>query len=107
VVGVHGHTTGPARQRAVDEFQEEEEVQVFVGQIQAAGTGITLTAASQVLIVEQSWVPAENEQAIMRIHRVGQRNACLARFAVIPGSLDEQIAQANVRKIRTIGGVFA
>lgn len=94
------------RQEQVDAFQREPDCRVFYGQIQAAGTGITLTAASDVLFVESSWVPAENEQAAMRVHRIGQRNACLVRFATLAGSIDEKIQRAVLRKTADILKLF-
>jgi SWI/SNF-related matrix-associated actin-dependent regulator 1 of chromatin subfamily A len=99
-----GSTTD--RQSMVDRFQNDPDCRVFIGQIQAAGTGITLTAASDVLFVESSWVPAENQQAAMRIHRIGQRNACLVRVATLAGSIDEDIAKACVRKMNDIRQLF-
>jgi len=103
-VTVHGGTTD--RQKAIDAFQLGE-ARVFIGQITAAGTGLTLTAASDMLFVESSWVPAENEQAAMRIHRISQRSACSVRVAMIPRSLDEQIAEACVRKMLSIREIFS
>lgn len=104
-VVVAGDTPVAKRQAAVDAFQCGSP-RVFVGQLQAAGTGITLTAASDVVFAESSWVPAENEQAAMRVHRIGQRNACLVRFATLPGSIDERIQRAVMRKMADIKQLF-
>lgn len=111
--GQHGHVvldgskSSEDRDAAVWNFQNEESCRVFIGQIQAAGTGLTLTAASDVLFVESSWVPAENEQAAMRVHRIGQRNACLVRFAMLAGSIDEDIQKAVMRKTADISRLFS
>jgi SWI/SNF-related matrix-associated actin-dependent regulator 1 of chromatin subfamily A len=101
---IHGGTTD--RQAQVDRFQNDPECKLFIGQIQAAGTGITLTAASDVLFVEQDWTPGNNLQAAMRIHRLGQRNACLVRVATLAGSIDEQIQRALLRKFKDIETLF-
>lgn len=101
-----GDTPAERRQLNIDYFQKRD-ANLFFGQIQAAGTGITLTAASDALFVESSWVPAENEQAAMRIHRIGQRNACLVRFAMLAGSIDEQIQRAVMRKSADIAKLFS
>lgn len=103
---VDGHVPPKQRQRAIDEFQLHPDFRVFIGQLQAAGTGITLTAASDVLFVESSWVPAENSQAAMRVHRIGQKNACMIRFATLAGSIDERIQQAVRRKTADITRVL-
>jgi SWI/SNF-related matrix-associated actin-dependent regulator 1 of chromatin subfamily A len=102
-VALDGRSCADERQRVIDLFQRPDSgIKVFIGQIQAAGTGITLTAASDVLFVESSWVPAENSQAAMRVHRIGQKNACLIRFATLAGSIDEKIQQAVARKTADI-----
>jgi SWI/SNF-related matrix-associated actin-dependent regulator of chromatin subfamily A-like protein 1 len=105
-VVVSGATSLDARQKAVDAFQNDPAVRVFIGQYQAAGTGLTLTAASDVLFVESSWVPAENIQAAMRVHRIGQVNPCLVRFATLAGSIDEDIQEAVARKTADIDALF-
>lgn len=107
VCRINGSVSVDERQREVDRFQTQSTYPLFLGQIQAAGTGITLTAASDALFVESSWVPAENEQAAMRIHRIGQRNACLVRFATIAGSIDAQIQRAVMRKTQDIAKLFS
>jgi SWI/SNF-related matrix-associated actin-dependent regulator 1 of chromatin subfamily A len=95
---VTGRTPPTARDTAVRLFQTHPQVRVFVGQILAAGTAITLTAASEVAIVEPSWVPGENRQAIDRAHRLGQRDSVLASFLHIPGTLDHRIMTVFRRK---------
>jgi SWI/SNF-related matrix-associated actin-dependent regulator 1 of chromatin subfamily A len=97
---ITGDTTN--RQAEVDRFQTDPQCRVFVGQVVAAGVGITLTAASDVLFLESSWTPSDNSQAAMRAHRLGQVNPVLIRFAVLSGSVDEQIAAAVARKTRDI-----
>lgn len=106
-VVVSGDLSSAERQAQVDAFQSNPKFRLFIGQIQAAGTGLTLTAASDVLFVESSWVPAENEQAAMRVHRIGQRNACVVRFAMLAGSIDEDIQRAVMRKTADIAKLFS
>lgn len=105
-VTLTGDDTAEERQEAVDAFQNGE-ARLFIGQIQAAGTGLTLTAAGDALFVESSWTPADNQQAAMRIHRIGQRNACLVRFAMLAGSIDEDIQRAVMRKTTDIAKLFS
>lgn len=99
---VTGNTPPQARALAVETFQQDPQVRVFIGQILAAGTAITLTAASEVAIVEPSWVPGENVQAICRAHRLGQRDSVLASFLYLPNTLDERIMQVFRRKASEI-----
>jgi len=106
-VTVTGATHPKFRQAAVDSFQEREAVRVFIGQATAAGVGINLTAADTVLFVEQSWTPATDEQAMMRIHRIGQENHCQAYYACLAASLDETITQVAARKAHDAEILFA
>lgn len=93
------------RQYEVDKFQgvvDTTSCRVFVGQIQSAGVGHTLTAAQDMIIVEPSWVPGDNYQAMLRIHRIGQHLGCLVRFAALAGSIDESIMAVQERKARLL-----
>jgi SWI/SNF-related matrix-associated actin-dependent regulator of chromatin subfamily A-like protein 1 len=101
-VVIDGSTAHAARQNAIDSFQNDPATRVFIGQIAAAGTGITLTAASNLIFAEMSWVPAENAQAAMRVHRIGQQNSVLVRLATLPGTVDEAVAQTLRRKMKSI-----
>jgi len=82
-----GDDDAAARQAAVDGFQSGD-CRVIVCSIAAAGVGLTLTAASNVLFIELDWTPANIEQAEDRCHRIGQRNAVTAWY-MIGSSIDE------------------
>ncbi len=69
---VQGDTAERERSAQVAAFQEDPKVRVFIGNIKAAGTALTLTAACNIDMLESDWTPAGNAQAIMRVHRVGQ-----------------------------------
>jgi SWI/SNF-related matrix-associated actin-dependent regulator 1 of chromatin subfamily A len=105
-VALTGATKIGERGEVVREFQSNPNIRVFFGQIQAAGTGNTLTAASDLLFVESSWVPAENAQAAMRIHRIGQKSLCNVRYAVLPKSVDGLVMRAVMRKSESIAKVM-
>lgn len=97
-VSITGDTEMHARQRAVDRFQTDPECLLFVGNIQAAGVGITLTAASNVVFAELDWVPGNITQAEDRCHRIGQRDTVFVRHLVLDGSLDAKMAKTLVSK---------
>jgi SNF2 family DNA or RNA helicase len=103
---ITGETSPQGRVAAIDLFQHRPTVRVFVGQILACGTSITLTAASEVAILEPSWVPGENLQAIGRAHRLGQKDSVLATFLYAPDTLDERIMQTFRRKAEDIAQLW-
>ena len=98
VVTLTGSDSLNARQAAVDSFQDDDETKVFIGNIRAAGVGITLTASSHVVFAELDWVPANLSQAEDRAHRIGQTDSVLVQHLVLEGSLDQQIASQLVTK---------
>jgi SNF2 family DNA or RNA helicase len=74
--GITGETINSHRERAVKDFQSGFKIG-FAGTIQAAGVGITLTRASNVIFIDKAWTPALNRQAEDRLHRIGQKNALI------------------------------
>jgi SWI/SNF-related matrix-associated actin-dependent regulator 1 of chromatin subfamily A len=104
-VAIDGSTPVKERQKIVDKFQNDPDTKVFIGQIQAAGVGLTLTAASTVVFVEFSWVPGEIVQAVDRCHRIGQKDNVLAQFLVVEGSLEEHMMRSVLDKVKTINKV--
>ena len=101
-VTLYGGTPPDKRQKHIDKFQKFSNCRVFIGNIHSAGTAITLTASNQVLFVEQDWVPANNAQAAMRCHRIGQERPVTVRFVSIADSIDERITEVVKRKTREV-----
>lgn len=101
-VTIDGRTKNEDRQAAVDRFQSDPTCKVFVGTIRAAGVGITLTAASNVIFGELDWVPGNITQSEDRCHRIGQTDTVFVRHIVLEDSLDERMAQIIVEKQEVI-----
>lgn len=104
-VKIYGGTPAHKRDRAVKKFQTEKRTRVFIGQVQAAGTAITLTAACEIAMVECDWTPGNNAQAIMRVHRIGQTRKVNCRFFGMAG-FDEKIMRVLKQRARTLTEVF-
>jgi SWI/SNF-related matrix-associated actin-dependent regulator 1 of chromatin subfamily A len=105
-VTLTGETPMAARQAAVDRFQTDPSCRVFVGNIQAAGVGITLTASHYVGFAELDWVPANVTQAEDRPHRLGQRDNVLVQHFVFDGSLDQRMAETIIAKQAVADGAL-
>ena len=101
-----GDTSEPQRRKAIIAFQNNPDTRVMVGQIDACGVAITLTAARDVVFIECSWVPGANYQAASRCHRLGQQDGVLARMLYVPGSLDERIMKTFQRKANEIAQLW-
>lgn len=106
VVVLTGDTKPKDRMNIVVDFQTNPNVRVFLGSLTAAGVGITLTAASLCFIVEGSWVPGDNKQAVDRLHRIGQLNSVRAFFLTFKNSLDEYMLKRHIEKEKTNRGIL-
>ena len=97
-VVVTGETSSEDRIEAVDAFQTGE-ASVYIGNITASGTAVTLTRASELLFIEASYVPGDNAQAADRIYRIGQTRPCRVRFLSLASSVDEIVVGVIRNKV--------
>lgn len=95
---VYGGMTSGEKQASVDAFQNDDTVDLFLGQITAAGVGLTLVASSHVIFGELDWVPGNVTQAEDRCHRIGQKDAVFVEHLVVDGTIDARIAEVIVEK---------
>lgn len=102
---ITGDTKLQDRQRCVDDFQSGK-IKAAVLSITAASTGLTLTAATDMLITELPFSPGVALQAEDRIHRIGQESAVLIRYLCADGTLDEALWRIITRKQRTANQVL-
>jgi SWI/SNF-related matrix-associated actin-dependent regulator 1 of chromatin subfamily A len=97
-VYLDGSTSKPARQKAVDDFQDNDKVKVFCGNIKAAGVGITLTSAEVVIFNDLSFVPSDHSQAEDRAYRYGQKNSVLVYYPLFENTIEGAIYDILIRK---------
>jgi SNF2 family DNA or RNA helicase len=90
---IRGDQTRTARQAAIDGFVNDPDVKVIVCSLTAAGVGINLQVASNVVLAELSWTNAEQTQAIDRVHRIGQREPVTAWRIIAAQTIDAKIAE--------------
>jgi SNF2 family DNA or RNA helicase len=88
-VVVTGKTPAAARQLLVDRFQHDDEVRVLVANIIAGGTGLNLTAATQVVFNDLDWVPTNHWQAEDRAYRIGQTRMVNVTYFVARDTIDD------------------
>ena len=106
-VYLDGSCSNSLRQQAVDQFQNEDKIKVFVGNLKAAGVGLTLTAAEAVIMNDLSFVPAEHAQAEDRAYRYGQKSNVLVYYPLFENTIEGAIYDILNKKkeiIRTVMG---
>jgi SWI/SNF-related matrix-associated actin-dependent regulator 1 of chromatin subfamily A len=106
-VYLDGSCSKQQRQYSVDQFQENEKIKVFVGNLKAAGVGLTLTSAEVVIMNDLSFVPAEHSQAEDRAYRYGQKNNVIVYYPLFDNTIEGVIYDIlNNKKqvIRTVMG---
>lgn len=108
-IGVHFVSlTGGTKQRGevVRTFQEDPNVRVFLISLKAGGTGLNLTAAEVVYLIDPWWNPAVEEQAIDRVHRIGQNKTVVAYRLVTPDSVEEKVLALQQAKATLADGLL-
>jgi len=106
-VYLDGSCSNAVRQQAVDSFQNDEKIKVFVGNLKAAGVGLTLTSAEVVIMNDLSFVPAEHAQAEDRAYRYGQKSNVLVYYPLYENTIEGAIYDILNKKkeiIRTVMG---
>jgi superfamily II DNA or RNA helicase len=93
-----GSTSAPDREKAIDNFQNNDECRVFLISLKAGGVGLNLTAADYVYIVDPWWNPAVEQQAIDRTHRIGQTKNIFAYRMICIDTIEDKILQLQERK---------
>jgi SWI/SNF-related matrix-associated actin-dependent regulator 1 of chromatin subfamily A len=106
-VKVDGSMNKNERQYSVDQFQENPKIKVFVGNIKAAGVGLTLTSAEAVIMNDLSFLPSDHSQAEDRAYRIGQKNNVLVYYPIFENTIEAiiyDILNAKKQVIATVMG---
>ncbi|EEC76859.1 hypothetical protein OsI_15041 [Oryza sativa Indica Group] len=94
------------REKVLKEFSESKDKLVLLMSLKAGGVGLNLTAASNVFLMDPWWNPAVEEQAIMRIHRIGQKRAVQVRRFIVKDTVEERMQKVQACKQRMISGAL-
>ena len=105
-VRVDGSTPKHERQNSVDQIQDNEKIKVFVGNIKAAGVGLTLTAAEAVIMNDLSFLPSDHSQAEDRAYRYGQKNNVLVYYPIFENTIEGIIYDILNNKKQVIATVM-
>ena len=101
-----GSMTPKARQAAVDKFQNDETIPVFLISLKAGGTGLNLTGADVVVHFDPWWNPAAEAQATDRAHRIGQTKVVTSYKLICTGTVEEKVVALQDAKRALLADVF-
>lgn len=101
-VKLTGDDNTQQRVDAIQSFQNDRKIQLFVASIKASGVAITLTAANVCVFAELDWTPSTIVQAEDRLHRIGQQKAVQSQFLVVENTIDSLLAQTLTEKSQLI-----
>jgi SWI/SNF-related matrix-associated actin-dependent regulator 1 of chromatin subfamily A len=104
-VVVTGKTPAARRQPLVDRFQNDADARVFVANIIAGGTGLNLTAATQVVFNDLDWVPTNHWQAEDRAYRIGQKRTVNVTYLVARDTIDEFVQTVLETKAALVNAI--
>jgi non-specific serine/threonine protein kinase len=102
-----GSTSATDREKAIQNFQNNDECRVFLISLKAGGVGLNLTAADYVYIVDPWWNPAVEQQAIDRTHRIGQTKNIFAYRMICKDTVEEKILELQERKKSLVKEIIA
>jgi len=97
-VRLDGNMTRMARELSLSKFDTDPDVSIFLVSLKCGGLGLNLTAASQVFMMDPWWNPATEDQAIDRVHRIGQTRNVSVYKMVIEGSVEERVIALQNKK---------
>jgi SWI/SNF-related matrix-associated actin-dependent regulator 1 of chromatin subfamily A len=104
-VVVTGKTPAAARQSLVDRFQNDVDVRVFIANIIAGGTGLNLTAATQVVFNDLDWLPTNHWQAEDRAYRIGQTRTVNVTYFVARDTIDDFVQAVLETKAALVSAI--
>ncbi|KAL8104947.1 DNA repair protein RAD5B [Apium graveolens] len=101
-----GRLSQKQREKVLKEFSETNVKMVMLMSLKVGGVGLNLTSASNVFLMDPWWNPAVEEQAIMRIHRIGQKKTVRVRRFIVKETVEDRMQQVQARKQRMIAGAL-
>ena len=106
-IRLDGSVSSDERKKRVTAFQNDPSIKVFLVSLKAGGTGLNLTAADYVFILDPWWNPAAESQAIDRTHRIGQKNSVIAYRLIAKDTVEEKIVELQAAKKELAAAIFS
>lgn len=100
-----GANSNEERKEAINKFQSDDKIRIFLGSTKAAGFGITLTTANKVVFLSLPWVPGDMDQATDRCHRIGQKDTVNV-YSLLCGEIDNYMMQILEKKRKIVNKII-
>lgn len=99
IVRLDGRMSRPERTLSLDRFKKDSSVTIMLVSLKAGGVGLNLTSASRVYIMEPYWNPAIEQQAVDRVHRMGQTRPVYTVRFICSGTIEDSILELQRKKL--------
>lgn len=101
-----GKMTAAHRDGAIKALEEDPDCKIMLASLSVCSVGLNLVAANQVILADSWWAPAIEDQAVDRVHRLGQKRKCTVMRLVMEDSIEEEVLEVQSRKRKLMGQAF-
>ncbi|KAF5872570.1 putative rad5-like protein [Botrytis fragariae] len=103
---IDGSMTAPQRDKGIHSLESDPECRILLASLAVCSVGLNLVAADTVILADSWWAPAIEDQAVDRVHRLGQKRECKVWRLVMEGSIEERVLEIQAEKRKLVGRAF-
>lgn len=98
--------TAPQRDKGMQSLESDPECRILLASLAVCSVGLNLVSADTVILADSWWAPAIEDQAVDRVHRLGQKRECKVWRLVMEGSIEERVLEIQAEKRKLVGKAF-
>ncbi|KAA8570869.1 hypothetical protein EYC84_000258 [Monilinia fructicola] len=103
---IDGSMTAPQRDKGMQSLESDPECRILLASLAVCSVGLNLVSADTVILADSWWAPAIEDQAVDRVHRLGQKRECKVWRLVMEGSIEERVLEIQAEKRKLVGKAF-